>query len=329
MSNFNQLDGKIVSQVISVAQKKPCSTGIVLTDGMVLIGDLGPRLSPRLAGATTFLDDEFYTKAKKKKGYPFIIANHIILSLDYEGAILIAVPFEKVAAIYQIPQEVVYADGDKVSSARVLSGTARQTMEAARKHGFRITGHAAYLLRPGKPTSIEFKEDMPLYADWDYFSNRAGGLNSIGISVFGFGGSVGGERSLFKELKRYTSNKPHSTEEILSGPSYIQHVVLHGRILPLNGKKYERYMEGSKWTLFIFTPIGDVSTADQAVGKNDWLPAFLNPECFLYPIEDFSLIKSTYHVAGESIPYNLPLNDQAASRAIKVRAIYFKRKFRR
>jgi len=298
--------------------------GLVLTDGKVLMGDLGPKLSPRYRGATTHIDDEFYTKAEKGKGYPSIVANHIILSLDYYGANLIAVPFDKVAAIYQIPQEVVYADGDKVSSARVLRGVAKNTINAARKHNFRVTGFALYLLMPGRPTNIELKEDMPLYADWDYFSDRAGGLKSIGVSVFGFGGSVGGERSLFGELMRYASDKPRSVKEILYGPSYIEHVVLHGRILQLNRKKYKRYMEGSDWTLFILTPFGDVSTADQAVKRGEWLPVFLNPKCFLYPVEDFPLIKSTYYVAGELIPYNLRLNDHTTNQAIKVRAIYFR-----
>ena len=328
MSNLNQLDDKIISKAISKGQKVPYSVGIILTSGDVLIGDLGPQLSPRYLGATTHIDDEFYTKAEEKKGYPFIIANHIILSVDYLGATLIAVPFYKVAGIYQIPQEIMYADGMRVASARVLTATAIQTINAAKKHSFRISHFAAYLLKPGKPTSIKLKEDMPLYADWNYFSNRAGGLNSLGISILGFGVSGGRERSLLEELKSYISDKPSSLKQVLSGLSYAERVVLHGKILPLNGEKYERYMEGSNWLLFIFTPIRNASNAEKAVEKGDWLPAFLNPECFLYPIEDFALIKSTYNVAGEFIPYNLSFDGQVANKAMKVRAMYFIKKSR-
>jgi len=274
-------------------------------------------------GATTIIDDEFYTKAKKRKGYPAVIADHIILSLDDEQATLIAVPFNRVAGMYDIPQEIVYADKAKVSSARVLSGTAKQTFDVAREHGFRITDYAAYFLMPGEPTNVELKGDMPLYVDWDYFRNRAGGLNSIGISIGGFGGSVGGEPSLFEELKKYISGKCFSIEEILSASSYIDHAILHGRILPLARDKYERHMEGSIWQLFMFTSIEDASTAQEAVGRGECLPAFLRPECFLYPVEDFHLIKSTYRVAGESMPYKLPINGWVADQAMKVRAMFF------
>lgn len=102
---------------------------------------------------------------------------------EEENAIyFVFVPFGKIAGIAPLP----YVQEQKPRSAErfgffesVENAVFDETLRKASEHGFKVECH--HIVRHLSITSIswgwvKFHDDTPLYVDWDYLSNKSGGI---------------------------------------------------------------------------------------------------------------------------------------------------------
>lgn len=75
----------------------------------------------------------------------------------------------------------------------------------------------------------------PFSIDVQYFQRVEGGINNAGISAFGFGVSIGGQKSLQSVVKTRLIGKAKSLQEILQHPASHEEATIEGRVIIREG----------------------------------------------------------------------------------------------
>jgi hypothetical protein len=143
---------------------------------------------------------------------------------------------------------------------------------------------------------IEFGSRTPLYCDWEFFSNKAGGVSSVGISVMGTGGSAGWDSPLWKQFEDSVEN--HETE--LNQVSGHGDAVVTGYVdfVETEESYLTEEMEGEEWFTAVISTSRPTNKDDLA---EEWMIGYFRKDSFMFPREHWDNIVDTIHIFGEVV----------------------------
>ena len=161
---------------------------------------------------------------------------------------------------------------------------------------------------------INFKDDEIIYTDWNFINRIAGGINSVGVSIYGLGASYGKQKSLddfaMQKLRCETYER-------------IKHV--------LKGKKKEYNFEG-----YLIVPQSIETTnidgencrlficsTSSSLEDGNWIPLLVKENCLNYPLEFLHRISSRLKFYGELKQIPVSISGENKSACILCRVIGF------
>ena len=161
---------------------------------------------------------------------------------------------------------------------------------------------------------INFKDDEIIYTDWNFINRIAGGINSVGVSIYGLGASYGKRKSLddfaMQKLRCETYER-------------IKHV--------LKGKKKEYNFEG-----YLIVPQSIETTnidgencrlficsTSSSLEYGNWIPLLVKENCLNYPLEFLHRISSRLKFYCELKQIPVSISGENKSACILCRVIGF------
>ncbi|MGB9956854.1 hypothetical protein ACOZ4B_10755 [Haloferax prahovense] len=220
---------------------------------------------------------------------------------------IVEVPIKHISGLYKIDlcqtgPSISLLGGDKLESAEIWMY--HWTENVAESFDYEIEDlELIYNITVTSEFSrgdIEFASRTPLYCDWEFFSNKAGGLRSIGVSAMGFGGSAGWDSSLWKQFE--DSVERHETElDQIHGRS---DAVVAGYVdfIETPESNLTEEMEGEEWFAALISssrPSGRDDLADK------WSIGYFRSDSFMFPRRHWDKISEPIHVFGEVVDTNV------------------------
>lgn len=277
------------------------SISITLDTGETILGDISSR---------TYQEYYIYTEKQKHRFMnPVPILDYIVLLFPREDdeKLKVEIPVNRISSIEGIRSFYKPPEGYlRNLPSQFSKGIMEHNMEIINKNDFNITEYIEKeLLQSQKiKRGVKFQGYEIIYADWDYFSTINGGINNIGSSVLGVGGSVGWKKSLqdvfLKKIrndninfgKLFSNRNPYQTEVNIKG--YIKE----------DKEEQDTEMEGDTWNVY-YIEIENEKT------KYKCLPLLVKKSNWKYPPEFIPYIISILTFYGEirQIPVSLTFDD--------------------
>jgi len=318
---------KIREAIVALKRAEPerysITISIILTDGEVLCGTLPPY--PRPVIEPPPLDTlELYNEEK---------------------SISIFVPFGKIAGIAPLPyrqereplprHRYLYSESP---ADRVIFD---ETLRKASVRGFEVRRHppGVCFLEAREPVcygEIKFTAETPLYCDWNYLSNKSGGINNLGVGFGLISFSAGWSKSLWTSFNRKVTNRKVSLRKIcgrsdatLSGYiSFLVNKVKSSDEEEIMYKEETLHMEGVRWLGSVIAE-GRVISSKQ-LGKTSWAIVYFREDSFMFPKSLWEKITDPITLFGEVVNFSFKTEFGDSKCFVKARAAaYICRKCRK
>ena len=297
---FEPLETEIINNTIArIGMGKSTSIEVVLLDGELIFGDLSwetyenyLHLIPEneQTDDVELLLEEF----KPKNGWKiedYILLHFNSLSGKIHGHSYIikidkkfisgirSFSFSSDLNIKNIPNPdatFIYNNNIKIASKYAL-GVSNYIEMALSEEGISSEG-------------IYFENEEIIYIDWNFIKNIANGINSVGISISGFGGSYGKQNSLDNfAMQKLRNGTDKRIINILKGveKEYNFNGFL---IVPQSFEKTN--IEGENCFLFI-------CSTSPSLEDGNWIPLLIKERFLSYPLEFLHRISSRLKFNGE------------------------------
>jgi hypothetical protein len=200
----------------------------------------------------------------------------------------------------------------------------RSSVLEARTHDFPVARdvvlYSIGVSRPFEWGDIYFKDDTPLYSDWEFLSKKAGGLNSLGVGVPLGSLSAGWDKSLWGSFRKKVKENGTRLESVCtrSELTVSGHVTFFGS----DGDETPSdalVMEGGEWEAGIVTPYrvwGSVVPPNYV-----WVLAYFRRDAFMFPRQLWEKIGLPIRIYGERVGVPVKTEYGSVDCYIKVRAV--------
>lgn len=317
----------IADAVAAADETGAAAVGLVLRDGTSLAGIVPVDAEVLPSGSESAARS---VPASETSRVPLAIAPHGHLTLrsvrlNYYDDIL--VPVDEIAGVYPISVDqaiVRRAEIDPRDWARsAVDLLAETSAERARSRGLRVerTAWAQWRLSHEGPIRwgpVEFRDDAPLYCDWTFLTQRAGGVRSIGAG-FIVSASAGWSNSLWSAFQKLVVSDLRS----LSIVCQYKEVGVAGyvRFLHAGDEDPDQLsigMDGTQWDPAVIT--ARRPSEKGIVGAGSWVLAYFRRDALMVPHDLWSRTTQATHVWGDVYPSKIMTEFGAVSCFLKARA---------
>lgn len=329
--NFQPLEKSITDEKISKIQPAV----LILTSGEMIFAE---RILPYRKSDKDLLSDPInFENNPSKESLPkedqCVILESRAEEKTKDIGYWVIVPYDNIFDVVgvQLDQKKKPTSNKLVAyhSSSIKVGTVCQTMEIASQ------SNLCYLAPMYTAQTIEtdgdlfewgpvnFDDDQPIYCDWEYFSNKQGGISGIGAGLLAVSGSVSWGSSLYSDFKDRVA------EDIVS----INQLENENKANTLgyidvfdSGEYITKEMEDGEWIEGIVSKEKIESPVE--LKETDWVLAYFKRSSAMYPISEWGHIQDKVTVFGEVVDANIkyPIVSDGVRRLdhyLKVRAISY------
>ncbi|NQE45458.1 hypothetical protein C5S31_05500 [ANME-1 cluster archaeon GoMg2] len=326
MEKFDPLsEQERISAIVNFIETGYYSLAITLTTGDVLFGDQDFDLGFQYLPYSKKYRESEDKKPLKMSEKP--ISDHIVLLFpDGSGTVHghsygVWIPVSWIAHIQGIVLLV------KEGPERALRNSSNPLSKSIKEHNFEIIERLDLKWRDYIEEALS-KEAIPgggiifdrfelIYADWEYFKTRNGGIKSIGFS-FVIGGSIGWEQSLYKFMMEKLHREKYTNLLLEGHPEYNTEMKVRG-IIREDSEKQDSYLEGVTGCVYELR----ISREDTNSARYESIPVLIQDRSLCYPREYLNHIESELTVYGVLQQIPIRLNERTYNFCLLARAIAF------
>lgn len=315
---------EVYREIESVRSSGTRGVRIVFNNGEMLTGTLSPPLLPE-AGAVP-------ARIQGAESPAAFAIHPGLASSDY----LIQVPVTRVSGVVPLAVEPRELGPDDpalplVTGSQSSLGSLRdQSIATARRLELTVVGPirtAAGILAPqaSRPIGLGFTADTGVYWDRDYFSDRKGGLNSLGFNAGPLGFSLSWDKSLWSSFRKKLSQVRTPVRDLCANSE----VSLTGFTAFLDDREIQNLPEAFRQMEAeggIWHPAGisekplKTSAIGQSFVMGNAALCYFRDECFLFPRTAWGTFSQGISTYGDVTRFGLESGWGAVPCYMKARA---------
>lgn len=306
---FTALDNESLSNTMaSLLGKRITGVGIILDNGLTLMGDLSLRTVQEYIDFAPNTQKEWGLQSIPPRDFIEIVFPRADSITNFH---FVKVPKNRIGSLFGIYISKRLGDPPlqiRRTPSKLKAMIEKHDLRVVQESGLRLSTYFEKgLIKPPEHKHIYLNTPTPIYSDWDYFSRISGGIVSLGAS-FVIGGSVGWRKNLTSLFWKKLKEKDLDIEGILmSKLEYKEEVVVEGFLKKAVPEQVTE-IEGRKWTVY-------------SLSNKQWLPILLQERLLMMPLEFTEMLASQVSVYGELYPIPITIDHDSKDRCIKARAI--------